>query len=506
MSDIAYHNLLRSIASLTDTPVFTTNVTNLYDFFLSKAPNKQQYVCRTCRSFVERVGGLVTIDPTTGLLSPALWDLNAVPDEFKEAVGSMVTYLTLPATRITGVYSYDPNPTDTTDHVGVICNTTHDGTVWMHMTTLVATKRRWDVPEVKKQVQMMRDCLKENKLDVCQKAVDLLKSGTLIRPEKVIAPAEWLLDLKKRTAAIKGPKADNLIWLAVAEAGVGFAHSARSGALSTLLEAIRKHIPIEVTVASWAKTMDPMKYQRMQAPPSDGNILVAEKLIRDLGYEKSLARRFARLEEVPCLWKPTTEGPEPKDIFDHLKKANQTPDKTTVHGVTPITWEKFSKTVLPSALSMKVLMPVRGPFVAFTTAVHADVPSLFQWDGFLSHYFYDKGSSSRQWNLTANTWQEVTGLAAHTGEEVPHMNKGRVALLAGAWDTLGREAGLALFPETLKNQLHPVRATIEAFSKKGRLEGCGEPHAVGIGLVGTGVTIRVTSPTLVQTFIIDRWD
>ena len=61
LSDI--RNNFNQLVGEGNTPLFTTNVNNLYEIFLSGLPEeaKQHYNCRCCRRFVDRFGGIVTI-------------------------------------------------------------------------------------------------------------------------------------------------------------------------------------------------------------------------------------------------------------------------------------------------------------------------------------------------------------------------------------------------------------------------------------------------------------
>ena len=80
-------------------------------------------------------------------------------------------------------------------------------------------------------------------------------------------------------------------------------------------------------------------------------------------------------------------------------------------------------------------------------------------------------------------------------------------MIDGARDS--RNASLVIFPETLRSDLHSVRATVEAFSKAGKLVGVEEASANGL-LLSKGSTwnaqLRVTSSGSQQTYRLDRWD
>ena len=94
------------------------------------------------------------------------------------------------------------------------------------------------------------------------------------------------------------------------------------------------------------------------------------------------------------------------------------------------------------------------------------------------------------------------------GEDLhKHQGTGVIFVLAGALDT--RDASLCLFPEILKSDLHRVRSTIEAYSRRGKLLETEQGTANGI-LVGSSNggnhVFRVTTALGVAKFKIDRWD
>jgi hypothetical protein len=74
-------------------------------------------------------------------------------------------------------------------------------------------------------------------------------------------------------------------------------------------------------------------------------------------------------------------------------------------------------------------------------------------------------------------------------------------------------AGIALFPECIRSELHEVRSVIEAHSKSAKFENPDErPHAVALSFEkGTiyrpGFRVRVTPASApAREYLIDRWD
>jgi hypothetical protein len=92
-------------------------------------------------------------------------------------------------------------------------------------------------------------------------------------------------------------------------------------------------------------------------------------------------------------------------------------------------------------------------------------------------------------------------------EPAPHFGRGVLLVLASAVDT--RESGLALFPETVREELHGMRSVVEAFSRGGTLGGRDVADACGVMLSqnAPAASLRVaTADGRVTDYRIDRWD
>lgn len=129
-----------------------------------------------------------------------------------------------------------------------------------------------------------------------QQAVHLLQSDALFRSDKVLGPAQWLLELKQAIDNAPARKR-NITWRYVATAPAGFCRP-ESTMIGTLLDDLEAGMPFEQVANRFRQKMDPLKYQRAQALPSAGNIQQAEILIEKLSGARALKRRFAREDEL----------------------------------------------------------------------------------------------------------------------------------------------------------------------------------------------------------------
>ena len=98
----------------------------------------------------------------------------------------------------------------------------------------------------------------------------------------------------------------------------------------------------------------------------------------------------------------------------------------------------------------------------------------------------------------------------HDPERYTNQGQKVFFILAGARDTQ-YISGSGFFPEFLKSEYHPIRATIEAYAKQAVVAGKDEAEACGLGLA-KGVAwnnqlFRVTAQGGVRlTYRLDRWD
>jgi hypothetical protein len=288
--------------------------------------------------------------------------------------------------------------------------------------------------------------------------------------------------------------------------------------IGTLLEDIEAGLSFEEVKRRFGAKTHPLQYQRPTAAPAAGNIAQAEKIVAQLGIEPALHRRFARLDEIQAIWRQPQTPPrdETSGVFAHLQPKGAVPLLPLDVPAQTITWEKFARTVLPTAQKIEVHVLGLMNFCALLTATNEDAPPILQWDrpeqrNPFSWYVYNGGSRPEQWGLPSSSWVNVPAVTLQPSmwfdnEQSAHQGKSTLFILEGARDT--RQSGLALFPEILRSDLHAIRATVEAYSASRQLDGADEASANGLR-IGDGNAphrIRVTSPTGVMQYRIDRWD
>ncbi|MDQ1834413.1 hypothetical protein [Massilia scottii] len=485
-------------------PVFRTDASGLYETYRASFTDpdvRQQHSCACCRTFIERFGGLATVGDD-GMPVSAIWDPDAAPAPYRAVVdtlGRRVSQARIAMLFLSSETRYGKAASGPWQHLAIEPAAVFKS-VGLHNAWQTACARREAYASVLR-------ALRQYSAPVCAAALRLLNGGTLLTPEAALGQARFLVELHAARDAVSGQQQDNLTYRMVATAPIGFCHP-RSSMIATLLDDIIAGKSSAETAAGWAARMDVLQYQRPQAAPTAGAIKAAEAAFEKLGVVPALRRRFATMADIQeTVWLPRAPA------------ASASPNDA-LPPAAPIvmTLEAFRRTVLPAAERIEMAAPAgKQPFVAFTSAMHADARPILQWDrperrNPVAWYTYSTGSLPAEFNLSGS-YYEVTAIIlppwAWAGRTHPQLGEHLAFLLKDARDLRGCEEHSALFPVNMKSELREFRSTIEAFSKANALAGFGEDNVAGLALTEghpCDVCLRVTSNGQASEYQLDRWD
>lgn len=406
----------RALMEVPDGVLLRTNVDQLSQTFIGGLPTeyKQHYNCNTCKRFADRDGNIIIVD-AQGNARSAMWHVGAdwkPPATFIVSVDAMMHVVE--AADPTGLFLSDKAVFGTSQTGGKLRD---DGTrtdVWTHFSltlprdrvyrfaaesdddpvndepvTAVSAVRRRAEHEVQRRKEgraSLMLSLHEFTPDVVDKSLAYLRSGSLYRVEKGLAVAVWFAELRRRLDACSDERRRALmLWHTAGKApytNLVF----RGKSIGRLFKAVKKGESTEAIREMWNEMLAPENYQHAVAAPSEGNKRQAERIIDGLAAQGSLARRYARIEEVPLEWTPRGGVPtvdKPAGVFASVETRPSAGEKKDLLSLPDrtMTWVKFASTVLPKAVSMEVQVPQdTRSFVALVTAVDPAAPPLLQWD------------------------------------------------------------------------------------------------------------------------------
>lgn len=490
--------------------LFRTDADELNNLYLVSLPSERQiHNCSCCRRFIETYGGLVAITEN-GEMIPAMWNPEGVPEFYRPAFAAL--FNRVKRARITSIFHTKEK----------VWGSPETG-AWSHLSvapplSMVYRERALTAGQAmaasKENLRTVAAFLNDTKAAALDEAIRLFETGSLARSDKFVAPVKWLRALHDRP---KGKLGENVLWRAIATAPEGYCHP-RASVIGPLLDDIVAGLPFAEIKAKFDAKLGPLFYQRPQAAPSAGNIRSAEELVAKLGLAPSLERRFARLDELQTVWLPAAakETSPSGGVFGHLKsKGEGTVGAIDIPAVT-VTWDKFTRTVLPTAQRLEILVPAHGRFIALTTAANADAPPILKWDhederNPVAWYVYPRASPASQWRLAGGQWAKINAIAPLPpmwgSRPMPFLGEGAVLVIDGASDTR-TDCGNALFPECLREEIHGARSTIEAYSRSATLGDREQASACGYDIRKSAAdcVLRSFANGAWTSYRIDRWD
>jgi hypothetical protein len=506
LQDLREHFLSATYNPAGSEKLFTTDAYGLWNAYLNNFPPEwqQHFNCHACRDFIGKYGGLVTIRES-GETTPVMWQRHYTDGIYKKSVEAC--YKIVKKAKVTGVFISDKN------RLGIRKNDFYHMHVDLQDSMILKSiyKPHEIYAEKKQDFILLARTLHEYTIDEITMAVGILSEDTVNRADKFLNMTKWFLKLKR---SLTGNK-QNIIWRAVADAPTGFCHI-KNTMVGTLLDDIKSGMPFVSIKRRFNDAMNPLKYQRPQTKPDDQNIEQAESIIEKMGCADSLRRRYATIDEIPTIWKPTHFKAPQDGIFGHLKKGAMK-DKMEFDAK-KISYEKFLADVIPTAISINVILQNRAMnFGAIVTAEIPDSQRILKWDNgesfrnTFSHYVYSGGSGPFHWNLSDNTAHKINGICTYPQQwsGCDYLGMGAILIIDGCRDLRHEKSGLGLFPEILRSEFHPIRKTIEAYSKSEKISGFENSSACGLLLQknaeNINIRLQVETENFSRVYIIDRW-
>jgi len=372
--------------------LFKTNAEGLFEVFLDSLPKeaRQYYNCNSCRHFINRFGGLVTIDDN-GKMTSVMWDVDFTPSFFKNSVSALKNKVM--TSKVKGVFVGESR---------VLGQPMAGGESHLSVTIpreLVSRSSLLTAGQVAAEMlqdfKILTNALLEYSIGTVDKALTLLNSEALYRSDRVLGNAEWFKKIHvQRNSAKNSTEKTNIVWLAVATAPTGFTHI-KNNMIGTLLDDISSGLLAEAVARRFAEKMNPSNYMRSTSAPTQNSIVEAEKIVEKLGIANSLARRYATLEEIPSfLWKNSGLQKVAREINSGVfgsitpKEKINAPISEMALPSTTMTWDKFKRTVMPTADNLEVLVDNPNRFMALVTAADETAENILQWNNPFSWYYH----------------------------------------------------------------------------------------------------------------------
>lgn len=275
--------------------------------------------------------------------------------------------------------------------------------VWEHMAVtlpvgMVNTSRVKNASQIMAEkledYRTLINAIQEYPVEIVEQAVALLQTDTMYRSDRVLGVAEWFKKLYDKIEGTNSTQRNNLIWYMVGTAPSGFCHI-KSSMIGTLLDDIKEGYSTRVIMVRFSEKMNPTNYMRTSSAPTANAIEQAEKLVAQLGIEDSLRRRYATFEEIipKCFWLPVVKKVVEKTtggIFSNVTPKEKLEVATPIIDMpmTTMTWDKFIKTIIPTAEKIEAMLDNPNRFMALVTEAVEGSEGILNWDNPFSWYYH----------------------------------------------------------------------------------------------------------------------
>ena len=390
--------------------IFISDVSKdeLWGTYLNSFPEelRQSFNCNSCCQFIKSYGGLVKVNSSHNYILNTLWNFE-VPDLMYQRVVDNLSELIF-RSKIRDVFITN-QPKLGTDfnfqsHSKLV-------TRWDHFYYQLNREEYQKVLAEKNVVpsqavyrdtkNVFKRALDEITPYAVQSVIDIEKEGNLYRGNEFIAAVKSFQALQEeyRRLVVDDKLKDNFAWVNCQKNGARI----RNSAIGTLLVDISNDTDLEIAVKKYESVVAPTNYKRPKPIITTKMVEEAEKTITDLGYKKSLGRRFANHTDIKVnntLYlnrgqSITIKGDSKIPVFQSLKEEILVSPRS-LKNVQEISLDKFLSDEVPKADSISVLFEKskENNLVSLITAVDNEATSLFKWedgDGSLFSWSYNNG-------------------------------------------------------------------------------------------------------------------
>lgn len=498
----------------------------LFEAYLANLPEdrRQEFNCSCCKKFLREYGHAAIVDQSNCQLRSLLWDENddAIPEDFKASVAAMraiveastidkafVSDKTVVGDRIKGGH----------EHFELDLGALREGSVKLKTA-------RQNMIFSRETQSMFAEAVGIYPAELAKTAFDLFTlDQNLHGYPTFLAYLQMFQSVHNKLTELKDgtqQQRRNLIWLCSVMLPFGTTRI-KNTPLGGFLDTLKEGGPanVQYAIAGFKAKVKPTEYKRPKTAPAEATVKRAEEIIAQLGLESALLRRYARADELRYLWQPTVSD-EPKKgegVFSSVMARDAAPKDTAKLEIDggSITMAEFVRDVLPSAESVEMLLMagLSAPFGSFVTAADPNAGRLLRWDreedrNPINYYVHSKPSPMEHWRIPNQThWAKISGVAKAPEEwtsDTPKHGKQVCFVIEGAHATI--QAGLALFPDDLRSELHEVRGVIESFSNSNQLSGLDE-SVCGMFFhleapMQVGLKFAVYQGNYKKTYLVDR--
>ena len=373
--------------------IVDTDPNILWEIYLENIPkefnqifrSRREHDCSGCKNFIRKYGNIVAI---TNEKLISIWDFETSQKEYQLSFQKMSAYIY--QNEISNVFlTNNQSQSHDKDHEHI----DEEIITWEHFyfklpKRFILDKNIITLNRLRGEYRDTRNVLLRSLSEISIEATDtvleLIDQNSLYKGEEWKSLLQSFQTLQKQYIKTNDPKIWS--WKTSIKAGAVLGRI-RNHSIGILLQDISNKIELDKAIRRYEKIVAPTNYKRPKAIFTKKMIEQAKTEIVKLGFEDSLERRHARLEDITInnilfINRDSIKRIKSNlDVFDDLTKTIQSKLPKT-EKIASIDSKTFINDVLPKLTDIKLFVENRleANLVSLIAPVNSKAPTLFKWN------------------------------------------------------------------------------------------------------------------------------
>lgn len=365
----------------------------IWDLYLKSFPQgtneifrkKSEHDCSCCRHFIKNYGSIVVINNDNSLSS--IWDSNDLEFPYNIVAEKLSIYVKSKPVVNPFVTKESKLGTDK-NHEQLDSG---EIKTWEHFSLIVpgaflqTGNDSIEAIQGKKREDktLFNRALEELSLDAAESILELIEQGSVYKGPEYKSSLMDFIKYKKKYLTVADQDKDLWCW----KNSISSVTHIRNSAIGTFLINVSEGMDLDVSLAKFEKVVAPTNYKRPKAVFTKKMVEEAEKKIVELGFENSLARRFAKVDDITVnnvlFVNRDVRKKMSKSVFDDLKEsATPTSNSKKFDKVEEVSIETFINDILPSSKNVELMVENRhqGNFLSVIAPMDPTAKSMLKWN------------------------------------------------------------------------------------------------------------------------------
>ena len=345
---------------------------------------KREHDCSGCKSFIRKFGNVVAISAGKVI---SIWDFKTSQPEYDPSIKAMSDYIH--QSEVVDVFLTDEQSQGhNKDHEKIVIGII----TWEHFyfqlpKRFILSKDKTVLNKKRAEYRDTRNVFLRSLNEITVEAVDTVLE--LIDQKSLYRGEEWKGPLQTfRKLQIEWTEASFLaswVWKTATTIGPAIG-KIRNHSIGVLLQDLSQEVDLNIAVRKYEKIVAPTNYKRPKAIFTKKMIQQAQEKVVSLGFENSLERRHAVIEDITVnniLFANKDSIQRMSNNLDVFNDLTQTvSDKLpNLDHIETVDSDTFINDVLPNLTELKILMENRlePNLVSLIAPMDKEAPTMFKW-------------------------------------------------------------------------------------------------------------------------------